>query len=308
MNQLKYIISWTFWPLLVTIGIVITEYGFARDMPILFFNLAYFLLIIVIWQLENFMPFEEKWQRPDGQNFASIAHTLSSKGTVQTLLLFSTVIGISDYITSAEQPGYSIWPRDWPLWSQVILGLIAAEFALYWAHRWGHEVKWIWRFHAIHHSVEKLWFLNTGRFHFIDSLISIVLGMGLLIALGAPMEVIVWLSAITAFIGVLTHCNIEMRAGWMPYIFNTPTIHRWHHSKKLREGNKNYGENLMIWDLIFRTYFNEDRRPPANIGITDFMPPKFRHQLLWPILTDKARKKLYPEYKPKEFVSYASNG
>jgi len=288
-------------------GILITNYGFTNGQPILFFNLAYLALILAVWRLEIFMPFETKWQNPDGQNFAAIAHTISSKGTVQILLLSSSVIGLSYFLTPVSEPGYSIWPRNWPMIIQIPLGLVAAEFALYWAHRWGHEVKWMWRFHAVHHSVTKLWFLNTGRFHFVDSLISIILGMGILIVLGAPMEIIQWTSAITAFIGILTHCNIETRSGWLSYIFNTPKLHRWHHSKKLREGNKNYGENLMIWDIIFRTHFDEDRRPPSNIGITDFMPPKFYHQILWPFLSDKRRKKMYPEYEAKEFVAYASN-
>ena len=130
------------------------------------------------------MPHEESWLKPDGQNIASILHTLTSKGTVQTLLLFSTVIGLAQYITPVTEPGYSIWPRHWPLWQQVVLGVIAAEFGLYWAHRLAHEIPFIWRFHAIHHSVTKLWFLNTGRFHFIDSLFSIVLGITILLLFG----------------------------------------------------------------------------------------------------------------------------
>jgi sterol desaturase/sphingolipid hydroxylase (fatty acid hydroxylase superfamily) len=59
-------------------------------------------------------------------------------------------------------------------------------------------------------------------------------------------------------------------------------LHRWHHSRDLREGNKNYGENLMIWDHIFRTWINPDRRPPANIGIAEDMPAGFLQQLAWP--------------------------
>ncbi|HEY8192140.1 MAG TPA: sterol desaturase family protein, partial [Alphaproteobacteria bacterium] len=46
---------------------------------------------------------------------------------------------------------------------------------------------------------------------------------------------------------------------------------------------KNYGENIMLWDLLFGTFFNEaHRRPPSNIGIADYMPPGFFAQLLWP--------------------------
>ena len=65
------------------------------------------------------------------------------------------------------------------------------------------------------------------------------------------------------YIGLLTHCNVAMRFGPLSLVFNTPELHRWHHSMDLREGNKNYGENLAIWDLLFGTWFNAARRPPA---------------------------------------------
>jgi sterol desaturase/sphingolipid hydroxylase (fatty acid hydroxylase superfamily) len=143
--------------------------------------------------------------------------------------------------------------------------------------------------------VTKLWIVNTGRVHFMDSLIKIVSSMAVLMALGAPMEVVEWLMAVTAFIGMLTHCNVEMKFGWLSWIFNTPELHRWHHSKDLREGNKNYCENIMVWDHVFGTYFREPwRKPSYKIGIKEFMPPKFRHQLIWPFLS-KARKRKFRE-------------
>ena len=131
------------------------------------------------------------------------------------------------------------------------LGVVGAEFPLYWAHRLGHEWPLLWRFHAVHHSATKLWIVNTGRFHFVDSLYKIVPSVGILLALGAPPAVVVWFSAITGFIGMLTHCNVEMRFGPLSWIFNTPELHRWHHSKDLREANRNYYENVMVWDLLF---------------------------------------------------------
>ena len=113
-------------------------------------------------------------------------------------------------------------------------------------------------------------------------------------------EVLIWLSAITAFIGMLTHCNVEMRFGLLSLVFNTPELHRWHHSKKLIEDNKNYGENLMIWDHIFRSYMNPGRRPPKNIGITTYMPPKFGEQLIWPFLTKKHKQKIQERYETSD--------
>ena len=31
-----------------------------------------------------------------------------------------------------------------------------------------HEVPWLWRFHATHHSAPRLYWLNAGRFHPLD--------------------------------------------------------------------------------------------------------------------------------------------
>ena len=81
---------------------------------------------------------------------------------------------------------------------------------------------------------------------------------------------------------MLTHCNVDMKFGPISWFFNTPELHRWHHSKDLREGDKNFGENIMLWDWVFRSYFNEDRRPPVDIGIKQAMPVAFRHQLMYP--------------------------
>jgi ornithine lipid hydroxylase len=300
-QTLKYGLSWVLWPGLLSVCLLITGLGFAAGYPVLSFNMAYVFLIIALWRLEIWMPHERQWLKPDGQNWASIFHTLSSKGTVQTLFVFAGVIGLAQWLTPVHEPTGSLWPRHWPLWAQVILGVIVAEFPLYWGHRLAHEKSFLWRFHAIHHSVTKLWFLNTGRFHFIDSLKSIVPGLLILIVLGAPMEVVKWLSAITAFIGMLTHCNVEMRFGWLSLVFNTPGLHRWHHSRDLREGNRNYGENIMLWDLMFGSYFDSERRPGADIGMSDVLPVKFRHQILWPFLSSRARQKIMPGYQPKPF-------
>lgn len=291
-SPLRTFVSWTAWPGLLAACIAGTVYGFHIGYPVMGFNVTYVSLAIVLLFLERAMPHEKTWNDNDGQTFANIAHTLVSKGVVQGLVIFASVIGITSVITSVAEPGYGIWPREWPLWAQVILGITVAEFGLYWGHRIAHEWYPLWRFHAVHHSVTRLWVVNTGRFHFIDSLKSIVASMAILLALGAPLEVITWLSAITAYIGMLTHCNVEMRFGPLSWIFNTPGLHRWHHSRDLREGNKNYCENIMIWDHLFGTFYNPDRRPPADIGIKENMPARFVDQLVWPFKTFRLYKAL----------------
>ena len=107
-------ISWLAWPGLLSLCLLITGCGFALGRPALVFNVAYAFLAVSLYALERTMPHERSWNEPDGQTFANIAHTLLSKGVVQTLIVFSAVIGMASYVTPAAEPGYCIWPRAWP--------------------------------------------------------------------------------------------------------------------------------------------------------------------------------------------------
>ena len=58
--------------------------------------------------------------------------------------------------------------------------------------------------------------------------------------------------------------------GPLNYVFSMAELHRWHHAKNLDEANTNYGSNLILWDLVFGSFFwPRDRRPPEDIGIPD---------------------------------------
>lgn len=277
---MRQLMSYVWWPLLFGGSVLSVYAGMRAGHDILAFNVTYLTLALAIALLERLMPHEKAWLANDGQMGPDLAHTLLNKGIAQVIVTVIVFMGIADWMAPT---GDGIWPTAWPLAIQTAMGLVIVEFGLYWKHRLAHEWPWLWRFHAVHHSVTRLWFFNTGRFHLVDTVTGLMVGMPVLLLLGAPREVLLMVSAITAVVGILTHCNIEMRCGPLDYIFNTPTLHRWHHSKVLAEGNKNYGENLMLFDLIFGSYFNAaDRRPPADIGIQHDMPATFLGQLKAP--------------------------
>lgn len=281
MRTLDRLIDCLLWPLLFGGAVAGMAFGMARGHGPLAFNITYVILAVSLFLLERYRPHEDAWSESDGQELPDLAHTLSTKALVQVIVVSLTTFGIAKQF--GDNPGGGVWPAGWPMFFQVVLGLVVAEFGLYWAHRIAHEWMPLWRFHAVHHSSKKLWFFNTGRFHFVDTIKSMLFTVPCVLVSGAPGGVMVWVGGITAFIGILTHCNVRMRFGWLNYIFNTPGLHRWHHSMDLREGNKNYGENLVIWDLIFRTYFNDAaRRPPQRIGIHEAMPATFFGQLAAP--------------------------
>lgn len=299
-SRLYAAVSSLLWPAIFCAGLTGSYFAFHSQMHLLWFNVVYLSVVATIALFERLMPYEETWLDGDGETFNNLAHTLLSKGAVQIAAAIGTSFPMA--VAIVAQPFLShkadIWPEQLPMALQVVLGLIIAEFGLYLAHRLAHEHLSLWRFHALHHSVERLWVINTGRFHIIDSLFKIALSQIPLYLLGAPLAVFLWIGAVTAFIGLLTHCNIDVRTGPLDWILSTPRLHRWHHSKLLAEGNTNYGENLVIWDQILGTYYNPPRPSSTDIGITGKVADSFLAQLTQPF-SKKGAKQIIGK-KPKE--------
>ena len=269
------------WPGLIASCALILAIGFERGSETLFFNISYAWLVLWLLLLERLLPYRDTWRRSDGQLKPDLAHTFLNKGLVQlfivSLIGFGVLEGNGDRLVGT-----------WSLTAQVVFGLVVSEFGLYCAHRLAHEWPWLWRFHAVHHSVQKLWIVNTGRFPLVDTFASVFASLPIFLLSGMSMDAIVWVSAFTAYCGILTHCNVEMRCGWFSYLFNTPNLHRWHHSIETAIGNNNYGENLMLWDHLFGTYFYRPDRDVEKIGIREAMPDDFIGQLKAPFAAPSA--------------------
>jgi sterol desaturase/sphingolipid hydroxylase (fatty acid hydroxylase superfamily) len=284
-------LSWLLWPAIYGSGLLGVHEALTSAHPLLWFNVVYASVALSIGILERLMPHEVRWLEADGETANNLAHTLLTKGLVQIAVAAVTTLTMltATAVEPANRAAPLLWPQHWPLFAQVMLGLAIAELGLYAAHRIAHEWPAFWRFHALHHSVTRLWVVNTGRFHIVDTCFKAALGQVPLYILGAPLPVFLWISAVTAITGLLTHCNVVMRTGPLDYIFSTPGLHRWHHSRIPAEGNRNYGENFVLWDLLFGTYFNPPRRPPADIGIDGRIASGFLRQLAQPFSTVGAR-------------------
>jgi sterol desaturase/sphingolipid hydroxylase (fatty acid hydroxylase superfamily) len=291
-EAVKRVLTYCSWPMVFFLGLTGAYFAFSSEHPITTFLAVYAGAVASLFLLERYIPYETEWLQSDGETVNNIAHTLLTKGLVQlaatAAVLFPMLTAI--FLQPLAAMKFDLWPSQLPMVVQVTLALMIAELGLYWAHRIAHETVFFWRFHALHHSVVRLWVVNTGRFHVADSLFKIALSQIPLYLMGAPLQVFWWLAAVTAFIGILTHCNVDMKTGPLDYVFSTPRLHRWHHSKELPEGNTNYGENLVIFDQLFGSYFNPDRPSSTNIGIKGEIAKGFLPQLFQPFTKEGVRQ------------------
>jgi sterol desaturase/sphingolipid hydroxylase (fatty acid hydroxylase superfamily) len=64
-----------------------------------------------------------------------------------------------------------------PWWLQFMQIVVLADLAGYWIHRMFHRVPLLWRFHAIHHSSERMDWLAGSRLHLVDIVVTRALAL-----------------------------------------------------------------------------------------------------------------------------------
>jgi sterol desaturase/sphingolipid hydroxylase (fatty acid hydroxylase superfamily) len=139
---------------------------------------------------------------------------------------------------------------------RILMGLIAADFCLYWVHRGMHRKRILWLTHAFHHSIDQLWWLSGSR----TSVTHLLLFAAPQVLLGYYVFQLTAMDASIAFsigivVNVWIHTNISINLGPLQWLLITPDYHRVHHGARGLSG-KNLGFVMTIWDRMFGTFAN----------------------------------------------------
>jgi sterol desaturase/sphingolipid hydroxylase (fatty acid hydroxylase superfamily) len=170
-----------------------------------------------------------------------------------------------------------------PLWVQIIEILLITDFVQYWAHRAFHRIPFLWRFHAIHHSAERMDWLAGSRLHIVDIVVTRGLSYMPLFALGFADAALLGYGVIVTLQATLIHANVRFQFGPLRYWLVTPQFHHWHHSDQDEALDKNFAVHLPIWDWLFGSYYLPGEQWPASYGVKGEKPPEgFFRQLFWP--------------------------
>jgi sterol desaturase/sphingolipid hydroxylase (fatty acid hydroxylase superfamily) len=156
-----------------------------------------------------------------------------------------------------------------PLWLRAVLAMVVGEVGFYWGHRLSHEIPWLWRFHAVHHSAEHIGFLVNTRAHPVDAIFTRLCGLALLYATGLATTIgkdsgVV--AGIVLIVGAMwsyfIHANIKVRLGFLEEIISTPAFHHWHHTRDDHKDH-NYSSMVPVMDRIFGTRYLPRHWPEA---------------------------------------------
>ena len=174
------------------------------------------------------------------------------------------------------------WLTTLPPWIQLPAMLLAGDFISYWLHRAFHH-RWLWRFHAIHHSSRDLDWLSSVRLHPVNDWVTRWIQATTLILLGfAPLAVAAYVPFLT-FYAIMLHANVTWGFGPLGRIIASPKFHRWHHTAEDQGLDKNFAGLFPVWDRLFGTCYLPAGQLPETFGLkTEMVPESYLAQLLYP--------------------------
>jgi sterol desaturase/sphingolipid hydroxylase (fatty acid hydroxylase superfamily) len=164
----------------------------------------------------------------------------------------------------------------------TVVLIAVSDFVRYWVHRWMHRIPGLWEFHKVHHSAEVLTPISFFRAHPVDMLlpeIAEVLLTGLVTAMflrifpnGLTLVTILGVNAFRFFYYLfganLRHSHIWFSFGSaVEHLIISPAQHQIHHSADPRHHNRNFGEQLAVWDWIFGTLYVPKGRETLTLGL-----------------------------------------
>jgi sterol desaturase/sphingolipid hydroxylase (fatty acid hydroxylase superfamily) len=194
------------------------------------------------------------------------------------------VLGAGMVMIEAYVPtGLHAWVQSWPLLVQVLAVIVIADIGFYAAHRTFHAVPFLWRFHAVHHSIEEMDWLASHRIHPVDQIITMAASLLPVFALGfEPMAV-----GIHALVfhcqSLLIHSNTSINFGRLQWVLASPLFHHWHHANEREAYDKNFAAQLPFIDAIGGT-LRMPKQMPKAYGCDDPVPPLYHQQMIYPLL------------------------
>ncbi len=248
--------------------------------------------------LEILRPHRQRW-RPDQRTILNDAVFLA---VVQMMLPVIVTLPVTIWLSGRISPSgfQTFWPHDQPILVQVVAMLVVGDFFRYWMHRAAHQSTRLWQFHAVHHSPKKLYWLNVGRFHPFEKAVQLLVDSLPFALLGVDDKVLAGYFVFYAINGFFQHSNCRVRLGFLNYVVAGPELHRWHHSRIIDESDRNFGNNLIVWDTLFGTRYLPADREVDELGLLNPMyPDGFVEQLTTPFQFG-LEKANYPTPQPDQ--------
>jgi len=235
--------------------------------------------IALSFAAERIAPYREDWNHERGDKGRDVAHALVNEGLHLLTLSLIPIIGSMFAVVD-------VWPHHWPFIVQVVLALFVLDFGVTLCHRASHTIDWLWRFHAVHHSVERMYSLNGLMKHPVHQSAETFAGVLPLLLVGLPGDVMLAMVFCVSVQLLLQHSNVRYAVGPIRYVLALNATHRFHHLRWPEIGDVNFGLVTHVWDHLLGTFSYDQAREfsSADLGMDSApdYPKAYLPQLLFP--------------------------
>lgn len=183
--------------------------------------------------------------------------------------------------------GVRAFVGDQPFWLQFLGVILLCDIGIYWGHRLSHKYEFLWRFHRVHHTAEKVDWIAAYREHPFDNLFTRTVENLPAILLGFPLHVLAGFAVFRGLWAVYIHSNVALEPGPLRMLLGSPRLHHWHH-EMTHHGRVNFANLSPLMDLLFGTY-HDPGHMPKRYGIPAKIPHGYVSQLLGPLIPKSRR-------------------
>jgi sterol desaturase/sphingolipid hydroxylase (fatty acid hydroxylase superfamily) len=188
--------------------------------------------------------------------------------SIYYLIYFYATMGIIIHADKEQLGLLNYMPM--PDWLKIVFGILILDLFIYVWHLLNHTMPLFWRFHRVHHSDINMDVSTASRFHIGELLVSGIVRMMVLYSLGISFMTYMLFEIFVNLSIQFHHSSIRINPLfekiWVLF-FITPSMHRVHHSVKIKERDSNYGVLFSFWDRFFGTLTQGVEQSMILIGI-----------------------------------------
>jgi len=267
-SKSKHIVRYALYPVLLGLTLAVTAAAIQRHWNYQsVYGLTTLATVVTLALVERAHTFERKW----AMTWKSFLRDLKYIAVdAPSIALVKTAFGMWA-IRYSQHHGRLLGRM--PLWLEAAIFLLVFEFIQYWYHRLSHEMpgpagRFLWRVHLAHHLPDQVYVIMHAVFNPVNALITAAIIQAPLIMLGVSPEAALAATLLIDLQSLVSHFNVDLRAGFLNYIFIGTETHRYHHAADPQVSG-NYGNTLAIWDIVFGTFCYRPGVAPERLGVYD---------------------------------------
>jgi len=212
--------------------------------------------MLLLWILEGAIPLIGLRYKKNKVNHAAVNLTFTAIHLIIHTGFAVIIVLLSDW---CHKNGFGLiyWLHA-SVAGAIVIGFLALDFFGGWlVHIAEHKIKFLWRFHIIHHADNNVDVTTGLRHHPVESVLRGIFFLFGIMVSGAPIYAVMIYQTCLVFATQITHANINLPPALdrvVSYLFVSPNMHKVHHHWKQPFTDSNFGAVLAIWDRLLGTF------------------------------------------------------